>query len=182
MARPATLDLTAAQQPWRTVPMDGARLELDVVPLASAADDFVILARFPAGFVRDVPGGYHAAETFLVLDGELTLDGHEVSRGDLTHVPAELLRKDMRTEGGCLALAWFSGQAKFLPPAELEVASGSIRTVSVTDVQTGVLLETPEAVWSIEPSTDGECVDTQLRRWSLEGTGCPGPLLTRRRA
>lgn len=182
MARPATLDLAAARQPWRTVPMDGARLDLDVVPLASAVDDFVILARFPAGFVRDVPGGYHAAETFLVLDGELTLDGHAVSRGDLTHVPAELLRQDMRTETGCLALAWFSGPATFLPPAQLEVSTGGIRTVSVTDVRPGLLLETPEAVWSIEPATDGECVDTELRRWTLEGTSRPGPLLTRRRA
>lgn len=182
MARPTTLDLEAADQPWRTVPMEGANVDLDVVPLASGADEFVILAKFPAGFVRDVPGGYHAAETFLVLDGELTLDGHELSRGDLTHVPAERLREDMRTVGGCLALAWFSGAATYLTPEELGASEGDIRTVRLPGAPDGVLLETPEAVWSIGPSSGGESIDVQLSRWTLEEPGRPGPLLTRTRA
>ncbi|WP_110241583.1 hypothetical protein [Nocardioides gilvus] len=182
MARPTTLELIATDQPWRTVPMDGANLPLDVVPLASGADEFVILARFPAGFVRDVAGGYHAAETFLVIDGQLTLEGHDVARGDLTHVPAEQLREDMRTEAGCLALAWFSGAATFVPAGELGVSEGDIRTVRVLDAPDGVLIETPEAVWSIELSSDGESIDTGLSRWILEGPDREGPLLTRTRA
>lgn len=182
MARPTTLELTATAQSWRTVPMDGANLPLDVVPLASDADEFVILARFPAGFVRDVPGGYHAAETFLVLDGELTLDGHVVVRGDLTHVPAERVRENMHTVGGCLALAWFSGPAAFVPPDQLGASEGDLRTVRVTDAPRGPLLDTPEAAWKIEVSTAGESIDPQLSRWSLDGTGRRGPLLTRTRA
>lgn len=182
MARPTSLELTAGEQSWRTVPMEGANLPLEVVPLASDADEFVILARFPAGFVREVAGGYHAAETFLVIDGELTLDGRVVRRSDLTHVPAARVREKMHTDGGCLALAWFSGAATFVPPDELGESDGDIRTVHVTDAPRGLLLDTPEATWSIAFATDGESVDPGLSRWSLAGTGRRGPLLTRTRA
>jgi hypothetical protein len=162
--------------------MPGANRPLDVVPLASHRDDFVILARFPAGFVRDVPGGYHAAETFLVLGGGLVLDGHAVGRGDLTHVPAGLVRSDMRTDEGCLALAWFSGPADYLPPDVLGAVEGDIRTVRVDGTE-GVVLRTPEAEWVVGETASGESVDLALTRWSalsVEGESAPGLVRLRR--
>lgn len=181
MARPSTLDLTGADLPWRRVPMDGANGGIDVVPLASHPDDLVMLVRFPPGFVRDVPGGYHAAETFLVLEGELELEGRVLRRGDLTHVPAEYTRQDMRTPDGCTAVAWFSGPAAFVEPPELGECLLQVRTVNVIGTGPGALLATPEAEWSIDDETRGEGVDLAMTTWALAGPGCPGPVLVRSR-
>lgn len=182
MARPLHLDLTATDLPWRTVPMVGAELGLDVVPLTSHPDDFVILARFPVGFSRPGAGGYHAAETFVVLDGELTVNGRQVVRGDLTHIPAEAVRTGMHTADGCLALAWFSGPATFLPVEELGECDREVTTVRVpTDASaTTLLLDTPEAVWSIAPAGTGETVDLGLTLWQWDAEAA-GPALVRSR-
>lgn len=180
MARPRELDLTSADQPWRRVPMDGANTGLDVVPLASHPDDFVILARFPAGFVRDVPGGYHAAESFLVIDGELVLEGRTARRGDLTYVPAEHLRAGMSTEDGCTVLAWFSGPPTFLAPGELLPSTGEVTTVTVEQTAAGPLLTTPEADWVVTRG-GGEGVDGALDRWAVDTADFTGLVLSRRR-
>ncbi|MFC6152125.1 hypothetical protein [Nocardioides yefusunii] len=178
MARPTSLDLTDlsdAGQRWRRVPMDGANVGIDVVPLASHPDDFVILARFPAGFERPVAGGYNAAETFLVLDGELQLNGTTVRRGDLTHVPAEIVRNGMSTAGGCTALAWFSGPATFLTPDELGECTLAVSTERVDDTTpTGAVLATPEAHWTLAAGAQGECVDVGLTRWTVEAAPAVG--------
>lgn len=185
MARPTLVDLTTDDHPWRRVPMDGANTGIDVVPLASHPDDFVLLARFPAGFERAVPGGYHAAETFLVLDGSLQIGDLTVTRGDLTHLPAHLVRAPMRTAGGCTALAWFSGPATFLDPGELGECELDVRSVRI-DAAGGegeevVVLDTPEARWSTTGDVVGEAVDLALTRWSSDGAGAPAPALVRTR-
>ncbi|QCX27917.1 hypothetical protein [Nocardioides jishulii] len=184
MARPTTLDLTRDDLPWRRVPMDGANGGIDVVPLASAPEEFVILARFPAGFTRDEPGGYHAAETFLVLDGVLRVHDRVVRRGDLTHVPAEFVRSGMSTEDGCTALAWFSGPATFLAPDELGACALPLTTVSVTDAPGGVLLSTPEAEWELRPDAGGPCtsgegVDLAMTGWALDASQLAGRVIAR---
>lgn len=181
MARPTELDLTTDEHPWRRVPMDGANRGIDVVPLASHPEDFVLLARFPAGFERAVPGGYHAAETFLVLEGSLQIGDLSVSRGDLTHLPAHHLREPMRTSEGCTALAWFSGPATFRAPDALGECTLPVRTVHVHGASPGELLDTPEAVWGIVESAAGEAVDVALARWSFDGPGHPGRALVRSR-
>lgn len=180
MARPTSLDLTATEHPWRPVPMHGANRGIEVVPLASHPTEFVILARFPAGFSRDEPGGYHAAETFLVLEGELDLDGRALGRGDLTHVPAETLRVSMGTSRGCTALAWFSGEATFLSPAELGETRREMISVPVIGA-TGTVLQTPEADWEITSGASAEGVSLDLTRWALDGSALANPCLTRRR-
>lgn len=178
MARPTSLDLTDlsdAGQRWRRVPMDGANVGIDVVPLASHPADFVILARFPAGFERPVAGGYHAAETFLVLEGELQLNGMTVRRGDLTHVPAEIVRSGMFTTDGCTALAWFSGPATFLTPDALGECTLAVSTARVDDTTpSGAVLATPEADWTLASGTGGERVDVGLTTWSLDSAPTAG--------
>lgn len=181
MARPAALDLTRDDLTWRRVPMEGANSGIDIVPLASHPDDLVMLARFPRGFVRDVPGGYHAAETFLVLTGEMELEGRVLRPGDLTHVPAEYVRRGMRTDHGCTALAWFSGPATFLEPSELEECRTGMTTVTICGATAEPLLVTPEADWSITEEARTEGVDVAMTTWALEGPVCPGPVLVRSR-
>lgn len=175
MARPTELDLTT-EHDVRRVPMTGANSGIDVVPLASHPDDFVLLARFPAGFERSQRGGYRAAETFVVLEGELDIEGHVVSRGDLTHIPAHHVRGPMRTAEGCTALAWFSGPATYLPAEDLDVTEDRIRTVALPPTATELLLETPEATWSVRAADEEECVDLDLTLWRASGSTDGGAL------
>jgi hypothetical protein len=192
MARPHLLDLRATQQPWRKVPMPGANLGLELVRLEADRDGFTILGRFPAGFARVAAGGYEVAEEFLVLDGELELEGTVVRRGDLCAVAAGVVRAPMRSPLGCRMLAWFAGPAVFLPAEELGgSAGGPPRSARATpDAGEGfeeaafrvahprtapagtAVLRTGEATWQVvggaaevEPDGAVAVVDVDLTTW-----------------
>lgn len=170
MSRPTELDLTAAEQPWRQVPMPGANMGVDLVPLASAGETFALLVRFPAGFDRSTPGGYVCAEEFVVLDGFVEIEGHRYGRGDLTFIPAHFLRTSMVAPEGCTAIAWFGGPAVFRTADELgdEAVSTGIESVALDALLGDDFLVTSEARWSVDldvtgPDDDG--IDLALTRW-----------------
>src|SRR4051794_13506748 len=133
MSRPTELDLTLPDQPWREVPMPGANLGFELVPLASAGETFAILGRFPAGFDRSAVGGYFSAEEFLVLDGSLEIEGQQYVRGDLTFIPSHFLRTRMLSPQGCTVLAWFGGPAIFRTADEIgdDAVTDGIESVAV---------------------------------------------------
>ncbi|HET6154119.1 MAG TPA: hypothetical protein VFE15_14295 [Marmoricola sp.] len=187
MTSPTSLDLTRDGQQWRSAPMPGASAPLDVVRLDSAPGTFVILGRFPAGFERTTVGGYDAAEEFVVLTGELVLDGRTLVRGDLTHVPAGVVRSGMHTEIGCTVLAWFSGRADFRASDELALAPvAATRTVSVLDVPAGDVLLTDQVRWRLESGVGrfgphDDVIDLALTGWRRGGApaGTAAPYLVR---
>ncbi|GIJ29844.1 hypothetical protein Vqi01_50060 [Micromonospora qiuiae] len=179
MPRPRAIDLTADRIPWRRVPMLGAELGLDLVPLESDGDTFTLLARFPAGFVRDTPGGYLAAEEFFVLDGHLEFEGEVHGPGELTHVPARFLRTSMQAPQGCTVLAWFGGPAIFRTPEEISpTAAEPIISVDVRSGRRGEVLLTSEARWRITTVDDwpegAEAFDLAGRRWARAAADWPG--------
>lgn len=170
--------------------MPGANLGIDLVRLSSAAGAFTMLGRFPPGFERPGPGGYRAAEEFLVLDGALELEGIVVDRGALCTIPAQWVRTVMRSPRGCTVLAWFSGPPDYRPPGELAARSGQgLRVVRPFDgASTAPLLRTPEARFEIAdavPDSAGgpvDVVDLALSAWVRVEPGEPvpaGPLLVR---
>lgn len=170
MSRPNDLDLTAAEQPWRQVPMPGANQGVDLVPLASSGQTFALLVRFPAGFDRSTPGGYVCAEEFVVLDGFVEIEGRRYGRGDLTFIPAHYLRTSMLAPEGCTAIAWFGGPAVFRTVDELggEAVTTGIESVALDALLGADFLVTSEARWSVDldatgPDDDG--VDLALSRW-----------------
>jgi hypothetical protein len=175
MTSPTALDLTHDPQEWRSAPMPGASARLDVVRLGSAPGTFAILGRFPAGFERAAVGGYDAAEEFVVLAGELVLDGRRLVRGDLTYVPAGAVRSVMRSERGCTVLAWFTGRADFRTPEELTVTPvGVTTTVSVLGATVGDVLVVGRASWRLEPDTAAigphdDVIDLGLTWWRRGG-------------
>jgi hypothetical protein len=164
-----------AEQDWRTGPMPGANRDLELVRLASPRDRFSILSRFPARFERLVPGGYLAAEEFLVLDGELELEDRLLSRGALTVVPAGYPRTAMRSPQGCLVLAWFGGFPDFLPHVALPPCADPVETVLICGDDD--LPVSPVAAWrrGAVPEGDGEVevVSADLDRWTR--TPLPAP-------
>ncbi|MCK5891443.1 MAG: hypothetical protein P1U38_07910 [Aeromicrobium sp.] len=185
MPRPTELDLTDLDaQPWRQVPMPGSNGGIELVPLAAPEGHFTILGRFPAGFERLTPGGYHASEEVLLLDGELELEGRTYRRGDLVVVPAEFLRTDMRSPQGCVVLAWFAGPAAFRPADALEACTDVITSVHVSDAlgpgDSGPLISSGVAAWSVGDELVAgasgpvlEVVGAGLDRWAHDPSDPP---------
>ncbi|MEO6511543.1 MAG: hypothetical protein ABIO16_11165 [Nocardioides sp.] len=167
MSRRAHVDLTTPRQDWRPVPMPGANGDIELVPLACAPGRFTILGRVPPGFERLTLGGYRCSEEFLVVDGELEFERTTYVRGDLTVVPAHLLRTGMRSPRGCVLLAWFGGPAIFQAPDELDLAVGAIVSARTSD-RSEPLPGSPVGAWIRGPAVrDGvvDVVDPELGSW-----------------
>jgi hypothetical protein len=96
---------------WRTVPTAGAELPLSTQLLARdpGTGSRTLLVRFPAGFAREALVRYDVDEDFLVVSGELMMNGDRFLPGDWVDVPAGTVRGGTRTGTGALAVAWFSG-------------------------------------------------------------------------
>jgi hypothetical protein len=147
--------------------MPGSNGGIELVPLACASGSFAILGRFAAGFERLTPGGYRCSEEFLVIDGELEFEGTTYVRGDLTVVPAHLLRTGMRSPQGCLLLAWFGGPATFQAPDELDRADGAIVSARTSD-RSAPLPGSPVGAWTRGPAVRHgvvDVVDPELGSW-----------------
>lgn len=180
MSRPASLDLTdLAAQRWRYVPMPGSNGGIELVPLASATGLFTIVGRFRAGFERLATGGYRASEEFLLLEGELELEGVTYRRGDLTVVPADYARTEMRSPSGCVLLAWFGGPADFRSADELGECHDIIASIPTVGATAG-LPSSDVADWTVgDPlvSNGGaavvEVVDAGLTRWVRDPAEAP---------
>ena len=95
--------------------MPGASpVEMALLPkLADKA--FRAFVRFPAGWSRPDAGHYAVAEEFLVLEGELGLNGRTWKRGELAWIPAWQRRRDLGSTTGCLVFAWFGGTPRWIP-------------------------------------------------------------------
>lgn len=170
MSRPTHVDLTTSRQEWRRVPMPGSNGDIELVPLACAPGCFTILGRFAPGFERLTLGGFRCSEEFLVLEGELELEGITYVCGDLTVVPAHLLRTEMRSPRGCLLLAWFGGPADFRAPDELDGpdgADGAVVSARTSD-RTVSLPCSPVGAWTRGPAVHDDVVDVidpELGSW-----------------
>ncbi|MER5458025.1 hypothetical protein ABT008_24950 [Micromonospora sp. NPDC002389] len=177
--RPEQVDLTAARHPWREVPMPGANLGFHLTRLASRSGAFVVHGHFPAGFARDVAGGYLVDEEFVVLDGELLLGDVTYRRGDLTFVPAGAVRTRMSAPGGATVLAWFGGPAEFHPADRLPAPALPLAETVHLGPDTP-LPDLPGALWrrgaSVSPDATGDVLTADLSGWRRLGTGsAPGP-------
>jgi hypothetical protein len=161
------VDLTGADPRWRDVPMPGATAPFALTRLASAAGAFVVYGRFPAGFARDVAGGYTVAEEFIVLDGDLTIGPATYRRGDLTVIPAGYVRPGMSTVDGCTVLAWFDGPAEFHPAGELpDARSDGLTSVCVDPGSRSRGLPRGWTLGSLAaPAASGDEVTADLRTW-----------------
>ncbi|MCF2531515.1 cupin domain-containing protein [Yinghuangia soli] len=126
-AHPAAQPYT---MPGSTAPVSMARLALDPDTGASLS-----LVRFPKGWRRPERGHYGVGEEFLVVEGELHVSGTRHVAGDLAWIPAGALRHGSGTDGGALAVAWFSGPVRWTASDD-DVPTGpstrtNVRTVAV---------------------------------------------------
>jgi len=181
MSRPVHLELSSTELPWKSVPMPGSNLPLELRRLDSSGDSFVIHGRFPAGFERAESGGYAIPEEVIVVDGELTIESTTYRRGDLISVPANYERTFMATPHGCEVVAWFGGPAIFIPAAGLPPIESDDPVVtdvicrSLDDVAGGQFLSLPQATW-VRSTTEspasvalGDSVTSKLEQWRRHG-------------
>src|SRR5688500_13846531 len=96
--------------------MPGASGPVEVARLPPGADGaFRAYVRFPPGWSRPGPGHYAVAEEVQVLEGDLHMNGQSWHAGDRFSIAAARTRRDTRSEGGCLALACFAGDPRWIP-------------------------------------------------------------------
>jgi hypothetical protein len=101
---------------WHSVPMPGANgpVEVSLLP-AKGGFAFRAYVRFPPGWSRPGPGYYAVAEEFELLEGDLAMNGEAWRAGERVSIPAGRARVGTRTANGCLALACFAGQPRWIP-------------------------------------------------------------------
>lgn len=123
--------LPFASLSWREAPMPGASpVAMALLPKLPDGG-FRAFVRFPAGWFRPDVGHYAVAEEFLVLEGELALNGRSWKRGDLAWIPAWTLRRDLGSSSGCLVFAWFGGTPRWLPGEPAQAAEGPRHRTSI---------------------------------------------------
>ena len=99
---------------WQSAPMPGANAAAQIAHLPALADrGFRAFVRFPAGWERLAPGHYAVAEEFLVLDGELDMNGRTWRAGGYAWIPPGLVRAATGSRTGCLAFAWFGATPRW---------------------------------------------------------------------
>jgi hypothetical protein len=126
-------ELSFASLTWREAPMPGAApVQMALLPKLPDGG-FRAFVRFPPGWSRPDVGHYAVPEEFLVLEGELSLNGKTWQRGELAWIPAWTLRRDLRSASGCLVFAWFGGTPRWTPSEPTQSAAGPRNRTSIED-------------------------------------------------
>jgi len=124
-------ELSFASLTWREAPMPGASpVEMALLPKLPDGG-FRAFVRFPAGWSRPDVGHYAVPEEFLVLEGELGLNGRTWKRGELAWIPAGQRRRDLGSTTGCLVFAWFGGTPRWIPGEPAHAAEGPRNRTSI---------------------------------------------------
>ncbi|MEO7937843.1 MAG: hypothetical protein ABIR55_04410 [Burkholderiaceae bacterium] len=80
----------------------------------AGADQFLAMVQFPPGWTRLHAGHYAVDEEFFVLSGDLHINGLFWHSQQYGFVPADTLRLETRSVGGCTAYARFHGNPRWL--------------------------------------------------------------------
>lgn len=107
--------------PGASYPLDTQLLDRD-----AATGARTLLVRFPPGFERPGTGYYEVDEDFLLLHGELSINGQDFLRGDWVAVPGGTVRAATSSPSGALAVAWFSGRPEW-QSASPDAPAGPLR-------------------------------------------------------
>lgn len=104
--------------------MPGGSGPVEIALLPRLPDEgFRAFVRFPRGWSRSEVGHYAVPEEFLVLEGELGLNGRTWKAAGYAWIRAWRLRRDLHSASGCLVFAWFAGTPRWLPGEPAHAAS-----------------------------------------------------------
>jgi hypothetical protein len=97
------------------MPMPDANAGVRLAFLEPAgADQFLAMVQFPPGWTRLHAGHYAVDEEFFVLSGDLHINGLCWHSQQYGFIPADTLRLETRSVGGCTAYARFHGDPKWV--------------------------------------------------------------------
>ena len=100
---------------WHEVPMPDANAGVRLAALQPAgADQFLAMVQFPPGWQRLRDGHYTVDEEFFVLSGDLRINSQRWCDQQHGFVPANTLRTETRSVGGCTAYARFHGRPRWI--------------------------------------------------------------------
>ena len=197
--------LTFGALEWRSAPMPGSNGPVELAQLPALEDGaFRAFVRFPPGWARPDAGHYAMPEEFLVLEGDLTLNGRTWREGGYAWIPARRLRTGSCSTGGCLAFAWFGGTPRWVagdaatPVRDIDAHLAHWREAPERDLGGGMrvrelrtgsqhttwLVERPEPDLLLKLGVKREVLRIHDRAWSRNqpveaGPGHTGPLLVR---
>lgn len=104
--------------------MPGGSGPAQLARLPRLSDDaFRAFVRFPPGWSRAESGHYPDPEEFLVLEGELGLNGRTWRAGGYAWIPARGMRRDLHSRPGCLVFAWFAAAPRWFRGETVDRAS-----------------------------------------------------------
>lgn len=134
MARPHIEFVQSQALPWREDALPAIRPGVAAKTLS--ADDETgacsLLLRVPAGFALAAPQALDADEEFLVLDGDIVVNGTRFGPYGYAHLPAGFRRDTLISAEGAVLLAFFSRT----PQAAAEAAFDPARLVTIADART----------------------------------------------
>lgn len=109
MARPHILFIQAQDLPWQEGLYGRGRqdVECKILSIDEKGTDATTIVRYPAGWSRSKPEHCGAHEEFLVLDGEITINGQRYDRHCYGFFPAGYTRDSASTDKGAVLLTMF---------------------------------------------------------------------------
>jgi hypothetical protein len=109
MARPHILFIQAPFLPWQDGLYSGARPEVQskVLSIDEAGTDATTVVRYPQGWQRETAEHLTCHEEFLVLDGELVVNGRSYTRHQYGFLPAGYVRESAAAPEGATVLTMF---------------------------------------------------------------------------
>ena len=113
---------------WQDMPMPDANAPVRLARLSSLQPDhFWALVAFPPGWERVRSGHYSVDEDFLLLQGDLSINGQRWHAQEHGFVPANTLREQTESIHGCVACARFHGRPQWHTGAAAMLPQGKLR-------------------------------------------------------
>lgn len=112
MPRPHIEFIQSQVLPWSRGLYGGARPEVTVRTLSIDEEngDASTMIQWPAGWSRTDPEHLDCDEEFLVLQGELEINGQTYRKHDYAHLPRGYLRRSQSSPKGAVTITFFSSE------------------------------------------------------------------------
>lgn len=110
MARDHTLFVMAQHIPWDDGLYSGARMgevRSKILSIDDDGTDATVVVEYPAGWARTAPEHLTAHEEFLVLAGELEINGRIYGTHNYAFLPAGYVRTSASSSAGCQVLTMY---------------------------------------------------------------------------
>ena len=151
MARPWIEFLFSQQLSWREGLYGGARDDVlsKVLSIDKDYGDSSTLVFYPPGWIRKDAHVLTCEEEFLVLDGEININGVSYLRDCYANLPASYVRDYSFSKLGCTALTFFDSTPKLAEPPSSKVYDDQnlIEYMNLMEMDWDTSVADPALIW-----------------------------------